>query len=121
MAITLSLNTTFSHLNDDRTLALKANSSSREREAVVDVTFGASEDYVTNGVALDFSKVGKFKQVYSCEIVHKSFGRQMSYIPATGNDAATGKLKIWHTDGNELSNGNTGTRNMTLRCIIRGN
>lgn len=120
MTLTIALNTTFNHLTGG-SLARKQNASSRENEAVVDITFGAGDNYVTGGVVLDFSQIRKFKQVYSCEIVHKSFGRQMSFVPAAGNDSATGKLKIWHTDGNELSSGNTGTQSMTLRVIIRGN
>ena len=120
MTITIALNTTFNHLTGG-SVARKQNASSRENEAVVDITFGAADDYVTNGVTLDFSVIRKFKQVYACEIVAKSFGRVMSFVPASGNDSATGKLKIWHTDGTELSNGNTGTRNMTLTVIIRGN
>lgn len=118
---TITLNTSFNRFNGDRSLAVKPNSTSREREAVVNVAFGASEDYATNGITLDFSKIGgRFTQVYSCEVVHKDLGLNMSYVPATGNAAATGKLKIWGTDGNELSNGNTGTRNKNLVCIIRG-
>lgn len=120
MAITVALNTTFKTLNDGN-LNIKANAGSREREAVVDITYGAADDYVTDGNTINFSTVRNFKKVYSCEIVHKSFGRVMTFVPAADNDAATGKIKIFHTDGTELSNGNTGTRNMTLRCIIRGN
>lgn len=120
MTITIALNDTFKHLTGG-SLARKQNASSRENEAVCDITFGAADDYVSDGKTLDFSVIRKFKQIYSCEVVHRSFGRQMSFVPASGNDSATGKLKIWHTDGTELSNGNTGTRSMTLTVIIRGN
>ena len=120
MAITAVLNTTFSHLVDDRTLLVKQNSASREREAVVDITCGAGDNYATNGITVDFSVIRGFSQVYSCEIIQSTIGRVCSYVPATANAAATGKIKIWHTDGNELSNGNALTNSKTFRVIIRG-
>ena len=122
MAIVATLNTTFSHLNDDRSLSVKANSQSRERMAVVDIAIGSAvgDKYATNGIVVDFSVVRKFSKVYSCDIVHSTLGRVCTYIPATANAAATGKIKIWDTDGNELANESVLTQNKTLRVIIRG-
>lgn len=120
MTITITLNSRFKTLNDGN-LAIKANAGSREREAVVDITYSADQNYVTNGNTLDFSAIRKFIKVYSCEIIEKSFGRVMTFVPAAEDASATGKLKIFHTDGTELSNGNTGTQSMTLKAIIRGN
>lgn len=121
MAITCTLNTTFQHLNDDRSLKSRANTSSRERTAIVDIAFGASDDYVNpGGVTVDFSKVRGFTKVYACDIIQSDIGRVMTYVPASGNAAATGKIKIFHTDGTELSNGNTLTRSKSIRVQIRG-
>ena len=120
MAITAVINSTFTHLVDDRTLMVKQNVASREREAVVDITVGAGDNYVTGGITVDFSVVRGFSRVYSCEIIQSTTGRDCSFIPATGNAAATGKIKIWHTDGTELSSENSLTNSKTFRVIIRG-
>src|SRR3990167_3300214 len=120
MAIVATINSTFTFLNDDRSLSVKQNSSSRERTAVVDIAIGAGDNYVTGGITVDFTTVRGFKKVYSCEIVHQTIGRVCSYVPAAENAAATGKIKILHTDGNELSSGNTLTNSKALRVIIRG-
>jgi len=120
MAIVAALNSTFKHLVDDRTLKVKQNAASREREAIVDITCGAGDNYVTNGIVVNFAVVRGFTKVYSCEIAHQTIGRVCTFVPATANAAATGKIKIFHTDGTELSNGNTLTQSKTFRVIIRG-
>lgn len=116
----VTLNRTFAHLNDDRSLAVKANAASREREAVIDVVFGSSVTYVTDGLTVDFSKVRRFKTVYVCEIAHKTLGRNVTYVPGTGNDSATGKLKVFDDGGSELANDSTETEGQSFRVIIRG-
>lgn len=122
MAIVITLDSTFNHLNGDRTLSVKQNSTSVEKEAICNIAIGnaAGDKYVTNGITLDFSKVRKFKKVYVCDVIHQDIGRVMTFVPAADNDSATGKLKIWDTDGNELSNDNTLTQNKNLRVLIRG-
>lgn len=130
MAIVASLVSSFETLNDDRSLALKPNAASREREAIVDVTFGGSDNYATNGVTVDFSVIRKFTQVYAVEVLHTTKGVIASYVPASGNDAATGKIKMFGVDPAaaggaivdlpELPNASTVTNSLVLRCRIRG-
>lgn len=128
---TVSLVSSFETLNDDRSLALKPNAASREREAVVDITFGAGENYVTDGVTVDFSVIRKFTQVHTVDIPHVSKGVLCSFVPADNTSASTGKIKIY---GNvdpadaggsivelpEFPNGSTVTNSLVLRARIRG-
>lgn len=120
MAITSALNSTFTHLNDDRSLSAKQNTSSRERQAVVDITCGAGDNYVTGGITVDFSTIRQFKKVYACDIIQSTIGRVCSFVPAALNASATGKIKIWGTDGNELANDSTLTQSKTFRVVIYG-
>ena len=120
MAATITLNSTFAHLNDDRTSSVKQNSASRERSVVCDILVGEFDTYVTNGIILDFSKIRRFSQVYVCEVAHKSYGLAVQFVPAVENDAATGKLKFFDDTGVELTNGSAVIQGVTLRVIIRG-
>jgi len=130
MAVVASLVSSFESLNDDRSLALKPNAASREREAVVDVTFGAGDNYVTGGVTVDFSVIRKFTKVYAVDVLHVTKGLICSFVPATNDAAATGKIKMFGTDPAaaggavaalpELPNAATDTNSLVLRCRIRG-
>ena len=126
---TVALVSEFEKLNDDRSLAIKPNAASREREAVVDVTFGDSEDYSTGGVTANFALRG-FTTVYAVDILRVSSGFLVYYEPATGNAAASGKLKFYGYDGSssgtapaaldELDDDTQLTREVVVRCRIRG-
>jgi len=130
MAVVASLVSSFESLNDDRSLALKPNAASREREAVVDVTFGGSDNYTTNGVTVDFSVIRKFTRVYAVDILHVTKGIICSFVPATADAAATGKIKMFGVDPAasggaitnlpELPNASTATNSLVIRCRIRG-
>ena len=121
MAITVAINTAFAHLSSRDIWKHGVGSSpSREREAVVDITFGASDNYVTNGVVIDFSVLQRIKQVYFCQVVQKSLSNYASFVPDTNNAANLGKLKLFTAAGVEVSNGNTLTNNATFRVLIRG-
>lgn len=118
--VTLAINSTFSHLNGVDLHTKEGSISSRERHAVVDITFASNDTYPTNGKVLDFSKIKQFRQVYYCKILTKSFANEATFIPASGNDAATGKLKVFDFSGVELSNGNTALESQTMTVEIRG-
>lgn len=131
MAITTKLVSSFSTLNDDRSLAMKPNAASREREAVVDVTFASGDNYVTGGVTVDFSKIRKFTRVYAVDVLHTTKGVLCSYIPSATEGASDGKIKIFGnqdpavTGGAiiafpELPNASTITNSLVLRTRIRG-
>ena len=124
---TVKLVSDFETLNDDRSLALKPNAASREREAVVDITFGAAENYATDGVPVDFATIRKFTRVYAVDIIHNSLGIICSYVPGTG---AAGTIKCFGynptgTDDAvaapaEFAADATVTNNLVLRVRIRG-
>lgn len=120
MAIVATLNTTFGTLNGKQNLFVKQNTPSRERSAVVNIAIGASDNYATGGITVDFSKVSKFKKVYFCDIIHQDIGVVCSFVPAALNDAATGKIKMWTALNTEVTNGNTGINSKSLTVVIRG-
>jgi len=114
-------NSTYTHLSGRDNRLRSVNSvPSRERGAVVDITFTANDTYDTGGVTIDFSGIDNFSKVYLCKVLHNSVGLVCSFIPATGNAAASGKLKFWGTDGNELADNNSAITSKTLRLFIRG-
>lgn len=131
MAIVVTKNATFKALDKDSSLLVKPHAASRERFAVVEITYGAADNYVTGGNTVDFSVVGKFIKVYACDIIHRSKGVLASFVPAASDAAATGKIKLFGVDPGavggaivdlpELPNASTVTNNLVLRAIIRGN
>ncbi|WP_428323677.1 hypothetical protein [Nitrosopumilus sp.] len=94
LTTSVAINSTWNNLNDDVSLAVKPNAASREREAIVDVTFDDG-DYAVDGPIVDFSAIRKFKKIISCEILHCSVGAMIQYVPGAGDDAALGKLKVY--------------------------
>lgn len=120
MTITVAMNSIYAHLNGSRAHNVKDGGVSRERSMIVDITFDSAQNYVTGGNTIDFSKVG-FKTVYYCEVMQKSYVPEVSYIVASGNNAATGLLKVWDSSGAQLANNSTATQSMTLTVLIRGN
>ena len=131
MAITVALVSRFTKLNDDRSLRLKDSVPSREREAIVDVTYDGSQNYVTGGNVVDFSAIRFFKQVYLCDIVTKGGkGFITEFIPGAGDDAALGKIKLYGVDPAaaggaiidlpEIPSASTVTQSLVLRVRIRG-
>ncbi|NIT99612.1 MAG: hypothetical protein GWN01_01305 [Nitrosopumilaceae archaeon] len=128
--VTVTLVSTFKRLNDDRTLAVKPNAASREREAIVDVTYGGSENYSTGGNTVDFSGLRQFSKVYAVDFLARSKGLLADFVPGTNDDAATGKIKLFGVDPGaaggaivalpELPDTSTETNSLVLRCRIRG-
>lgn len=117
LTTSVALNTTFSHLNDDRSLAVKPNAASREREAVCDITFDDG-DYAAGGPIVNFSTIRGFTKVYTCEVLHASVGALFYFTPGAGDDAALGKLKCYvpaiHTHGILVTGGGTIQTNAEL-------
>lgn len=130
MAITVALVSRFKSLNQDN-FQLKQHANSREREAIVDITWGASDNYATGGNTVDFSTVRGFKKVYAVEFLHISKGLIPTFVPATADAAATGKVKLFGVDPGaaggaivdlpELPAASTVTNNLVIRARIRGN
>jgi len=115
----ISMNSTFTHLNG-RNLYIKPTTTSREREAIVNITFDATDEYETGGMPLDFSGIQHFTQVYLCSVVHKNYGLGISFVAGADNGASLGKLKFFDSSGAELSSGSSAIQNVSLLCRIRG-
>lgn len=115
----VALDPTFSHLNG-RNFHIKNTVPCREREAIVNVTFSASDEYVTGGMPVDFSTIEHFVQVYIAEVVASSYGLYVSFIAGANNISSDGKFKFFNSSGTELSAGSTAIQNVTLKCRIRG-
>lgn len=114
-------NTTYKHLSGRDNRLRSVNSvPSRERGSMVDITFTADDVYATGGVQVDFSNVDNFSQVYLCKVIHNGVGLVCSYVPASGNNASTGKIKFWGTNGSELADNSGTIASKTLRLFIRG-
>lgn len=129
LTTSVALVSTWKHLNDDRTLAVKPNSASREREAVVDVTFDDGT-YAAGGPIVDLSVIRGFTKVYSCEILHVNAGVVLQFTPGSADAAALGKLKAYGVDFDgtpsgiklltELATGATLLDSKVARVRIRG-
>ena len=131
MAITITENTTFKHLNGDRSYVVKPGGIGREKEVIVNIAITASTVYATGGITVDFSKVGAtMKQVYLCDVKQGHGGFLCEFVPAAGNDSATGKLKFYGIDPaaaggavdalTEIADTSALIQGLTLTCIIRG-
>lgn len=118
---TIVIDPTFQKLNGYDYKVKEGNISSRERAAIVDITFASGDTYPTGGITLDFSQIKNFKYVYYCKPLAKSFANRVTYIPSTGNISSTGKLKVFDFSGVELTNGNTALESQTMQVEIRGN
>ena len=129
MAITIAQNTDHKSLAG-KTMSVQSELTSKMRTAIVDITYGASDNYATNGNTVDLSMGGRIGTVIACEVLHSNKGLLLQYAPATGGAAATGKLKAYgHTPTSstttvialeELDDADTAVNSMTVRCRIIG-
>jgi len=129
MAITIAQNTDHKNLTG-KTLAVQAELTSKLKTVIVDITYGASDNYATNGNTVDLSLGGRIDTVIACEILHSDKGLLLQYAPAAAGAAATGKIKAYgHTPTSstgtvialeELDNADTAVNSMTVRCRVTG-
>ena len=129
MAITVAQNSDHKSLTG-KTLAVQAELTSKLKSVVVDVTYGASDNYATNGNTVDLSLGGRISTVIGAEILHANKGLLLQYAPATAGAAATGKVKAYgHTPTSatatvvaleELDNADTAVNSMTIRVRVTG-
>ena len=94
MAITIAQNSDHKSLTG-KTLAVQAELTSKLKSCIVDVTYGSSDTYATNGNTVDLSLGGRIKTVIGAEILHSNKGLLLQYVPATAGAAATGKVKAF--------------------------
>ncbi len=129
MAITIAQNSDHKNLTG-KTLAVQAELTSKIRTAIVDITYGGSDNYATNGNTVDLSLGGRIDNVIACEILHSNKGLLLQYAPSANGVASTGKLKAYgqkptDTTGTvialeELDNSDTAVNSMTVRCKVIG-
>jgi hypothetical protein len=94
MAVTITTNAKYSHLNADRSHTIKPGGVGVEKEMVCDIAItGAGNFSATGLVTCDFTQVG-FKQVYSCIIEQTNDFALNTYqfVEAALSDAATAKI-----------------------------
>jgi len=129
MAITVAQNSDHKSLTG-KTLAVQAELTSKLKSVVVDITYGGSDNYASNGNTVDLSMGGRISTVIGAEILHCNKGLLLQYAPAAAGAAATGKIKAYgHTPTSstatvvafeELDNADTAVNSMTIRVRVTG-
>jgi hypothetical protein len=129
MAISVAQNSDHKSLTG-KTLAVQAELTSKLKSVIVDVTYGGSDNYATNGNTVDLSLGGRISTVIGCEILHSNAGLLLQYAPAAAGAAATGKIKAYgHTPTSatstviafeELDNADTAVNSLTIRVRVTG-
>jgi hypothetical protein len=104
--------------------------TSKLKSVIVDVTYGASDTYLTNGNTVDLSLGGRIRTVIGAQVIHANKGLLLQYAPAAAGAAATGKFKAYgHTPTSstatvvaleELDNADTAVNSMTIRICVTG-
>ena len=97
MAVTITTNAKYSHLNADRSHTIKPGGVGVEKEMVCDIAITGTGRFASGLVTCDFTQVG-FKQVYSCIIEQTNDFALNTYqfVEATSSDAATEPITCEH-------------------------
>ena len=69
MAITIAQNADHKSLTG-KTLSIQSELTSKLKSTIVDVTYGGSDNYATNGNTVDLSLGGRISTVIGAEILH---------------------------------------------------
>ena len=113
-----------------KTLSIQAELTSKLKSTIVDVTYGGSDNYATNGNVVDLSLGSRISTVIGAQILHCNKGLLLQYAPAAAGAAATGKIKCFGQTPTsatatvvaleELDNADTAVNSMTIRIRIIG-
>ena len=118
MAVTITTNAKYSHLNADRSHTIKPGGVGVEKEMVCDIAITGNGNFAAGLVTCDFTQVG-FKQVYSCIIEQTNDFALNTYqfVEAAASAAATAKIngRVRTTSANVAAN-----TVCTMTVIIRG-
>ena len=118
MAVTITTNAKYQHLNADRSHVIKPGGVGVEKEKVCDIAVTGNADFVNGQLTCDFTQVG-FRQVYFCIIEQQNDFQNHVYqfVEAAGSDAATAKIhgRVRSSNAN-IANNHT----CTLTVAIRG-
>jgi len=121
MTIAVALNDRFKTLNAN-SLRTKQDFRTRERRAIVDITFTSDETYVVGGVTVDFSTIRNFIEVYAGKVVGQLLigtgSTNYEFRIESGTSAATTKLSVINlSDGFELTPGTVPNGVVTVEII----
>jgi len=121
MTIAIGLNPRFKFLNSNA-FRNKADFRTRERRALVDITFSASETYIVGGVTIDLSKIRNFIEVYAGSVVKQPLiptgTTNVEFRLEPGASASVTKLSVINLDdGFELTPGTVPNGIVTVEII----
>ena len=87
MTITIAQNALHKSLTG-KTLSIQSELTSKLKSVVVDITYAAGDNYVTNGNVVDLSLGGRIGTVIGAQIFDGNKGLVLQYVPAAGGAAA---------------------------------
>lgn len=120
MAVTITINPKYQHLNADRSHTIKPGGVGVEKEIVCDIVIATEDlsDATIGSFVADFTQVG-LKQVYVCQIVESNdLTDTYQFTTAAGANAATPLIAV-----KELATGlanSSASYTATLKAIVRG-
>lgn len=121
MTIVVALNNRFKFLNAN-SLRTKPDFRTRERRAIVDITFSSDEPYVVGGVTIDLSGIRSFIEVYSGKVIAQPLiatgSSNFQLRIESGASAATTKLSMIDlVSGFEFTPGTVPNGTVTVEII----
>ena len=129
MAITIIQNANHKSLTG-KTLSIQSELTSKLKSVVVDITYAAGDNYLTNGNVVDVSLGSRISTVIGAEILDGNKGLLLQYIPSATNAASTGRIKCYGEDHTvkgaaarafaELANASTAVNSMTCKIRVLG-
>lgn len=130
MAITESISSVWSDNVGPQGKLTKFGGSGGLGVQLMEVAVTASTTYSTGGITVDLSDDGRFSKVLAAVVVDGQ-GFVAVYVPATGDAAATGKLKLYGeeqvsgatTPGpilNELAASSAAIQGKTFKILVFG-
>lgn len=121
MTIVIALNDRFRFLNAN-SLRTKQDFRTRERRAIVDITFSSNEAYVVGGVTIDLSTIRQFIEVYAGKTVKQPLiatgSPNFDFRIESGASAAVTKLSMINlVTGFEFTPGTVPNGTVTVEII----
>jgi hypothetical protein len=129
MALTVAVDSRFQNLAG-KTLSIQSVLTSKIKDVSTVITFGATDDYSSDGNIVDLSLGGRIKTILDVTPISNTKGLLLEYVPDTNNEAVSGKLKCFGVDPaasggavvgfTELADASTTTRDMVVKLRVRG-
>lgn len=129
MTVTIAVDSLFERLTG-KTLSVQSVLSSKIKDTVVDITYGASDTYTTNGLVVDLSLGGRISQILDCVPISNNKGLHLEYVPTADRDAKLGKIKCYGVDPasaggavvgfSELPSSSSQVNSLSIKVRVRG-